>query len=724
MTVQTGTRAALRGTAAAVLFAAGLASAGEPTPMDQDPRLWLEDVDGKRAMQWVAARNRATQRTLASGASFKRLRTRLLEAFDAEDRIPAVGKLGARYYNFWRDKSHPRGLWRRTTLAEYRRPSPNWEPVLDLDALARRERENWVLSSFYCREPDYQRCLVLLSRGGADAVVVREFDLERKAFVDPKDGGFVLPEAKSSVDWAGPDAIFVATDFGPGTTTESGYPRIVKIWRRSRPLAAAETVFEGNATDVSIGAYSDLGGDEPVQVVWQGTDFHNSVMYLRQEAPAGDEAGGTSGATLVRLPKPDDAEATVHRGRVFIALKSDWTVGTRRYRAGSLLAGDLAGFLAGRGAFAALFEPSAGTSLAGYAPTRDHVLVNVLDNVRNRVYVATPPAPSANNGGWTLAPLFAVDGFRTVSVSPVAPHEDNRYFAHSNDYLTPPTLALGNVGQAPEVLKRAPAFFDSEGHAIAQHWATSKDGTRIPYFEVGARDRDGPQPTLLYGYGGFEIPLLPGYSAGVGIAWLARGGIYVVANIRGGGEFGPSWHQAALKERRGRAYEDFVAVAEHLVERGVATTPQLGILGGSNGGLLMGNMLTMRPALFGAIAAQVPLFDMHRYHKLLAGASWVAEYGDPDDPGDWLHLRRYSPYHNVRADAAYPPLLVTTSTRDDRVHPGHARKMVAKMREMGHDVTYYENTEGGHGGAADNAQSAFMWALVYEFLWRRLSAGG
>ena len=687
--------------------------------MDQDPYLWLEEVDGKRALQWVAARNRATQRTLASGASFKRLRARLLEAFDAEDRIPDVDKLGTRYYNFWRDKSHPRGLWRRTTLAEYRRPAPIWEPVLDLDDLARRERENWVLSAFYCREPDYRRCLVLLSRGGADAVVVREFDLDRKAFVAAKDGGFVLPEAKSNVDWAGQDAIFVATDFGPGTLTESGYPRIVKLWRRGQPLAAAETVFAGTATDVSVGAYADLGGDEPVQVVWQGTDFHNSTLYLRREAPAGDGPE----ARLARLPKPDDADATFHRGRVFIELKSEWTVGVHRYKAGSLLAGDLAGFLAGSETLSVLFEPSAGTSLAGYAPTRDHVLVNVLDNVRNRVYVATPPAPGTPIGtGWTRTPLFAVDGFRTVRVSPVAAHEDNAYFAHSNDYLTPPTLALGAVGDAPEVLKRAPAFFDSEGHAIAQHWAASKDGTRIPYFEVGPRDRDGPQPTLLYGYGGFEIPLLPGYSAGVGMAWLARGGVYVVANIRGGGEFGPAWHQAALKEHRGRAYEDFIAVAEHLVERGVATTPQLGILGGSNGGLLMGNMLAMRPGLFGAIAAQVPLFDMRRYHKLLAGASWVAEFGDPDDPGDWAHLRRYSPYHSVREDAEYPPLLVTTSTRDDRVHPGHARKMVAKMREMGHDATYYENVEGGHGGAADNAQSAFMWALVYEFLWRRLTA--
>ena len=692
--------------------------AAEETAVEEDPYLYLEDIDGRRAMRWVAARNRATQRTLASARGFKRLRARLLEVFDAEDRIPYIDKLGPHYYNFWRDKSHPRGLWRRTSLAEYRRDQPAWETVLDLDALARREKESWVLSAFYCREPNYQRCLVLLSRGGADAFVTREFDLVEKAFVPEKAGGFYLPEAKGSVGWAGRDSIFVATDFGPGTMTESGYPRIVKLWRRGQPLEEAETVFAGEATDVSIGAYADLGGDEPVQVVWQATDFYNSNMYLRQAAPAEPE-GGERSWTLAQLPKPPDAEASIHRGRVFIVLKSDWQLGDVRYVAGSLLAADVERFLAGDAAFNVLFAPAAGTSLAGYSPTRRHVLVNVLANVRNRVYVTGLEAGSEQ---WQ--PLFAADGFRTVSVEPVAAHEDDRYFARSNDYLTPPTLSLGAVGEeATEALKQAPGYFDADGLAIAQHWATSKDGTRIPYFQVGPADADGAAPTLLYGYGGFEIPLVPSYSPGVGIGWLARGGVYVVANIRGGGEFGPEWHQAALKENRNRAYEDFIAVAEHLIERGVTTTPQLGILGGSNGGLLMGNMLAMRPALFGAIVAQVPLFDMRRYHTLLAGASWVAEYGDPDDPAEWAFLRRYSPYHNVREDTAYPPLLVTTSTRDDRVHPAHARKMVAKMRDMGHDVAYYENVEGGHGGAANNAQSAYMWALVYEFLWRELGDG-
>lgn len=673
---------------------------------ESDPYLWLEDISGERAVRWVKARNRTANRTLANTASFKRLRTRLLEVFDAEDRIPYIDKLGEYYYNFWRDTDHPRGLWRRTTLADYRRDEPAWEAVLDLDALAKAENENWVLNGFFCRQPGYERCLIRLSRGGADAVVTREFDLAAKAFVAPDAGGFYLPEAKSTVDWAGADSIFVATDFGAGTLTESGYPRVVKLWHRGQSLAEAETVFAGEVTDVSVGAYANLATGDELQVVWQATDFYSSTLYVRRKGE------------LIALDKPPDATASMHRGRLYIELKSDWAVAGRSYSAGSLLTTGLDAFLAGEREFDVLFEPGPGTSLASYSPTRDHVLLNVLDNVKNRVFVATPTV-----GGWATRPLFEEAGFRTVSVSPVDPDHDNRYFIEFDDYLTPPTLSLGAVGDAtPVPLKQAPSYFEAVGLDISQHWALSADGTRIPYFQVARSALDGPERTLLYGYGGFEVALLPSYSAAVGLAWLERGGVYVAANIRGGGEFGPTWHQAALKENRHLAYDDFIAVAEDLVRRGVTEPDQLGILGGSNGGLLMGNMLTRRPDLFGAIVAQVPLLDMRRYHELLAGASWMAEYGDPDNPDEWRFLRDYSPYHNVVADEAYPPLLITTSTRDDRVHPGHARKMVARMKELGHEVTYYENIEGGHGGAADNAQSAFMWALVYEFLWRRLGS--
>ena len=672
----------------------------------EDPYLWLEDVDGDKALRWVRQRNRETTRDWAERRSFKALRERLLTVFDSEDRIPGVSKMGQHYYNFWRDTDNPRGLWRRTTLDEYRKAEPAWDTVLDLDALARDEDENWVLSGLNCRQPDYRRCLIGLSRGGADARVVREFDIETRTFID---AGFALPESKGTASWAGPDSIFVATDFGAGTMTESGYPRIVKLWQRGTDLAEAEVVFEGRPTDVSVSARADLAVGFETELVWRATDFYNSDLFLRRDGQ------------LIAIDKPSDASATIHRGRIFISLESDWTVGETTYATGSLLSADFDAYLAGERDLDVLFEPTAQTSLAGFAPTRNHLLINVLDNVRNRVFVATP-----GTDGWTQRPLFRSAGFRTVGVSPVDPDHSDAFFTNTTDYLTPPTLSLGRVDEddaeaEPEVLKQQPGYFDTDGLAISQHWATSADGTRIPYFQVGREGSDGP--TLLYGYGGFLIPMVPGYSAGVGLAWLERGGTYVVANIRGGGEFGPRWHRAALRENRQRAYDDFIAVAEHLIERGVTETSRLGILGGSNGGLLMGNMLTMRPDLFGAIVAQVPLLDMRRYHELLAGASWVAEYGDPDNPEDWAFLQRYSPYQNVHKDAAYPPLLITTSTRDDRVHPGHARKMVAKMRELGHDVTYYENIEGGHGGAADNAQSAFMWALVYEFMWRRLGGG-
>ena len=488
--------------------------------------------------------------------------------------------------------------------------------------------------------------------------------------------------------------------------TDSGYPRIVKLWRRGQPLEKAATVFEGEPSDVSVGAYAELSPGFEMQFVYRGRDFYNSDHFIRR------------GEQLIPLEIPSDAGYAVHRGRLYVTTRSDWATEASTFATGSLIALELDRFLAGGRGFAVLFEPGEGTALSGYSLTRHHVLINILDNVRNRIEVATP-GPE----GWTTTPLPGVDaaGFQTLDADAVDPDGDDRFFLTTTDYLTPSTLALASVGEDPVVLKRAPGKFDAAGLSVAQHWTESTDGTRIPYFQVSRDNTGEPRPTLLYGYGGFRIPLVPGYSAGTGAAWLERGGVYVVANIRGGGEFGPEWHQAALKADRPRAYEDFIAVAEDLIRRGVTTPELLGAMGGSNGGLLVGNVLTMRPDLFGAIVAQVPLFDMRRYHELLAGASWMAEYGDPDDPGEWAFIEGFSPYHNLSRDVDYPGLLVTTSTRDDRVHPGHARKMVAKMRDMGHHVLYYENVEGGHAGAADNAQRAYMWTLAFRFLWGALA---
>jgi prolyl oligopeptidase len=575
--------------------------------------------------------------------------------------------------------------------------------VIDLDALAAAESENWVWHGADCLRPGYERCLVSLSRGGADASVVREFDLAAKAFV--KDG-FFLPEAKSSAGWLDRDHLYVGTDFGPGSMTTSGYPRIARVWRRGTPLAAAETIYEGKPEDVSITAFRDHARGFERDLVVRGITFYSDETFLRRDG------------RLVKIDKPDSANANVWREWLLLDLREDWTVAGRTYPAGALLAADLEAFLRGGRELAVLFEPTERKSLAGYSSTKRHLLVNELDNVRNRVFVLTP-----KDGTWAREALPGTPDLGTVTAEAVDEDESDDYFLTITDYLTPTSLSIGTVGAAaPSKLKQLPSFFDARGLHVEQHETASRDGTRVPYFQVSRRSLalDGKSPTLLYGYGGFEVPLVPGYSAGVGAAWLEKGGVFVVANIRGGGEFGPRWHQAALKANRHRAFEDFAAVAEDLVRRRVTSTPHLGIQGGSNGGLLVGNMLTMRPDLWGAVVCQVPLLDMRRYHQLLAGASWMGEYGDPDDPKEWEFIRTFSPYHNLTDGVRYPPTLFTTSTRDDRVHPAHARKMVARMLEAGQPVLYYENVEGGHGGAANNKQTAFMNALAYAFLWQKL----
>jgi len=668
----------------------------------EDPYQWLEDVTGEPALAWARGQNDRTRRELEASPDFKPIHDRLLAIYDSSARIPYVAKAGAFYYNFWRDAQHVRGVWRRTTPAEYRKAEPAWETVLDLDALAAAEKENWVWKGAVWLWPGYDRCLLNLSRGGGDAVVVREFDATTKTFVAD---GFNLPEAKSDVTWRDRDHVYVGTDFGAGSLTSSGYPRVVKSWTRGTPLDAAGTVFEGEAGDVAVGTWTSEDPEFPREFVRRSPTFFTGEHFLNRDG------------RLLKLDLPADAEQGTFREWLLVTLRTDWSVGGKTYPGGALLAARWDDFLAGKRDFAVLFEPTARKSLAGYAATRGHVIVNELDNVRNRLYVLTPQA----GGGWTRTPLAAPE-FGTVSAEAVDRESDD-YFLTVTDFLTPTSLARGTVGRAErEPLKQLPAFFDAAGLEISQHEAVSKDGTRVPYFQVARKGlaADGAAPTLLYGYGGFEVSMTAGYSAGMGAAWLERGGVYVLANIRGGGEFGPAWHQAALKENRQRAYDDFIAVAEDLIRRGVTSPRHLGIMGGSNGGLLMGVMLTERPDLFGAVVCQVPLLDMRRYHRLLAGASWMGEYGNPDVPEEWAYLSRYSPYQNVKADVTYPRVLFTTSTRDDRVHPGHARKMVAKMEAQHHDVLYYENIEGGHGGAANNRQQATMNALAFTFLWKQL----
>lgn len=670
---------------------------------EEDPYRWLEDVTGPTALDWVRDRNAETVGELSGGTRFQDLRTEIRQVLDADDRIPFAWRRGAYLYNFWQDAAHPRGLWRRTTLEEYRRTEPDWEILLDVDALAGQEDENWVWQgATVLRSGGYRLALVKLSRGGADASVVREFDVQERRFVD---AGFQLPEAKSRVGWIDADRIYVGTDFGPGSLTTSGYPRVMKQWHRGTPLSEATVVYEGKPEDMSVHAYHDPTEGFERDFVVRNIDFYRSEWQLR--ADSGD---------LIPVAVPEDADVDVHREWLLLSIRSPWTAGGTEYPAGALLATRFEAFLAGDREFTVLFEPDAHTSLSYHAWTRNHLILNMLRDVRSQLAVLTPVG-----GEWRRAALAGVPEFAHTDIVDTDPDDSDEYMLVSSGFTQPDTLRLGHIGGEAETLKQEPAFFDDAGLSVQQLFATSADGTAVPYFVVGS-SRPDSGPTLLTGYGGFEVSLTPSYDAIIGRGWLARGGTYVVANLRGGGEYGPQWHQSAIKEHRHRVYEDFAAVAADLVSRGITTRDRLGIQGGSNGGLLMGVMLTRYPQLFGAIVSQVPLLDMGRYHELLAGASWMAEYGDPREEAEWKYLRPFSPYHNVSAGQEYPPVLLITSTRDDRVHPGHARKMVARLRECGHAVSYYENIEGGHGAAADNEQRALKWALVLEFLWQKLTS--
>ena len=682
-----------------------------------DTLLWLEDVQGDRALAWVRERNAESEKAIESLPGHSAMREAIAAILDSREQIPYIARHGDAFYNLWRDQKNPRGLWRRTTLAEYRNAEPKWETVIDLDALGRAEGENWVWAGANCLGPDYRRCLVSLSRGGADAHVVREFDLVDKRFVE---GGFTLPEAKSSVDWISRDAIYVASDFGAGSMTDSGYPRVIKRWQRGSALADAKTVFEVERGDVAAAVSVDLTPGYERTTFERAIDFYRSRISLLIVDKAGVDK-------LVPVDKPDDAQLRFWRDLVLIELRSDWKLGDTLWPRGSLLASDAKRYLAGERKFDALFTPTATRSLASYTATKTTLVLDVLDNVAGRLQEW-----KRVDGRWQRRDVAAPHPGR-LGVSalhdPLIERDElaETLLVDYADFLTPDALMLGRAGSdGLDKIKSRPSFFDAAGMRVEQLFARSKDGTAVPYFVVRPRNANVGEraPTLLYGYGGFEVSQTPFYSGIVGSQWLARGGVFVLANIRGGGEFGPAWHQAAVGQHKQKSYDDFIAVAEDLIARGISSAAQLGIEGGSNGGLLVGAVMVQRPELFKAVVCQVPLLDMKRYHRLLAGASWMAEYGDPDKPEDWAAISRYSPYQNVRKGVKMPSVIFTTSTRDDRVHPGHARKMAERMREQGHRVLYWENIEGGHGGAADNAQRARMTALEYGFLWRELANAG
>jgi len=666
----------------------------------EDPYLWLEEIQGEEALEWVEARSAEDTATLEAVPIYAEIHEKLLEIYNSSDRIPSVVIRGAWLYNYWRDAEHVRGIWRRTFLDEYMKDEPSWETVLDLDALAEAEGENWVWKGANCLPLEYRHCMVSLSRGGSDAAVEREFDTVAKTFVED---GFVLPEAKAQVSWKDKDTLWVGTDFGEGSLTASGYPRIAKEWKRGTSLDTAVTVFEGTVDDVAAVVYSDLTMNEHYDLAQIIPEYYRGTSYLILDG------------RKVKLDFPEDAKLYgFFKDRMLLNLRTDWEVGDTTYPADALLAIDLDDFLAGKRTFDILFEPSDRVSLGGVGTTANDLLYSTLDNVRGRLYRLTP-----GDDGWTEEEI-ELPGLGTVGLGSSSYVDDSFFFSYT-DFLTPSSYYFVPDGGEPRMVKTSPSWFDPEGMTVDQYEAASADGVMIPYFVVKPKGftADGSNPTLLYAYGGFENSQLPSYLGSKGPSWVSRGGVYVLANIRGGGEFGPEWHMAAVKENHQTNFDDLIAVAEDLINRKITSAEHLGIQGGSQGGLLVGGAFVQRPDLFKAVVCQVPLLDMKRYNKLLAGASWMGEYGNPDTD-DWDYIKTWSPYHNLDKNADYPEVYFYTSTLDDRVHPAHARKMVAKMTDMGHKVYYYENTEGGHSGGANLNQAAYSGALAYAYLWMML----
>ena len=666
----------------------------DPAGPPADPYVWLEDVHGAGPLGWVAEQNKKSLAVLKADPRYQKNFDSVLEVLDAPDRIPTGSLDHGFVYNFWQDAKNPKGIWRRAAIADYANPAPHWEILLDVDGLAKAEKENWVFEGAECA-PKETRCLIRLSRGGGDAVVVREYDLKAKKLAA---GGFHLAEAKSDASYLDDDTVLFATDFGKGSLTNSGYARIVKLWKRGTPIASARTLYEGQVTDVLASPATFHTSEGNAALVIRAVSFFENEYYAVDAATA----------KVKKLPLPLSADVKGMINSALVAtLRQDYTDASgEHFGKGSLV-------LFREGQAQILYAPGPRASVETVAVGRDAVYAAITENVIGSVHVFAHSARGWSDHGVDLPKGGAAD---IVSVNDFGPEAMFSF----QSYLTPPTLYATDGESDPRPIKSLPARFDASHLVTEQFEATSKDGTKVPYFVTRPKDLHGPAPTVLYGYGGFEISLTPSYSANFGRLWLTHGGIYVVANIRGGGEFGPAWHEAATKLNRQRAYDDFAAVAEDLEKRGLTTPRQLGIMGGSNGGLLVSTVMVERPELFGAVVCQVPLVDMLAYTHIGAGASWEGEYGDPAKPDERAYILTYSPYQNVKAGVKYPPVFFVTATSDDRVTPVHARKMAAKMEAQGHEVLFYENTDGGHAAAADHKQAAEMWGLSFVYLAEKL----
>ncbi|SHE77694.1 prolyl oligopeptidase [Mariniphaga anaerophila] len=667
---------------------------------EADPYQWLEEVEAPKALEWVEEWNDKSIGVISSQPGYNDIYEKNLDILNSTDRIANPGIYGKYVYNFWQDQQYQRGIWRRAELKSYLSGTPDWEILLNIDELSKKDDVKWVFKGASGLYPDYNKFLVTLSKGGGDAAIVKEFDVQSKAFVE---NGFFLPEAKGGASWIDENTLLVSTDFGDGVTT-SGYPMQVKIWKRGTKLENAQEVYKGLETDMGIWGYAQQNPEKVYQLITRRTSFYSGDYLFIENGKA------------VKLDLPDDIELnTIFNGQVIFQLKSAWDVNNKSFQQGAVISIDYNDLLNGKRNFELVVEPGERSSITQISNTKDRLLVNMLENVKSELY------SFRFENKWEKEKINAPD-FGNISLGSTDEFS-NKFFFYFQNFLEPSTLYFGDAssGEISKV-KSLPSWFPTEKYEVQQFEAVSKDGTHIPYFVAHRKSMklDGNNPTLLYAYGGFEIPQLPRYSAATGVSWLEKGGVYVLANLRGGGEFGPQWHQAGLKENRQLVFNDFHAVAEDLIERKITSSKKLGIYGGSNGGLLVGVAFTQRPDLYNAAVCAVPLLDMKRYNKLLAGASWMAEYGNPDIPEEWEYIKKYSPYQNVKKGMDYPEVFFTTSTRDDRVHPGHARKMVAKMNDLGYKIYYFENTEGGHAGASTNEQRAKMNALIYSYLQMKL----
>jgi prolyl oligopeptidase len=667
---------------------------------DDDPYLWLEEIEGARALEWAAAQ---TAQTLArfGDARYAADRDTLKAIFDTPERIPYVSRRGGTLYNIWQDEKNPRGLWRRTTLARFRERQPEWDVILDIDALAAKEGEDWIWSVAATLPPAHQRAILRLSRGGSDAVVLREFNLATREFVTD---GFTLPEAKGGVSWLDADTLLLASAFGgDAMVTDSGYARTVRLWRRGVDVAQAPVLFETTRDKMLVGTYVDR--TQPAESV----AFHVRIGFFDVAIWLGDRTGPKT-----KLDLPTDIEIQLHRDWLAVKRRTEWTVGGRTYPPDTLLGIALSRFLASDRDFTVLFAPGERRALEHFSWVNGKLLLAILDELQS-VFTLLTPGP----GAWASVALQGLPalGVAQVGALDIEEEESNGdLVADVSDPVTPSSLMLIEDGKAPMLLKQAPRLFNAEGLVVTRHEAISIDGERIPYIQTGPAGETGDAPVHLSGYGGFGITQKPHYRASIGKLWLERGGTSVTANLRGGGEFGTPWHDAGRREGKRLTHDDFAAIAADLVRRGVTRPGRIAAEGGSNGGILITNMLTRYPERFGALFCTIPLVDMRRYHKLLAGASWMAEYGDPDKPEDWAFLQTYSAYHAAEPGRRYPPILLATTRKDDRVHPGHARKMSAKLQAMGYETYFYEPAAGGHGYGKDNAERASFIALGLRFL--------